>query len=640
MKDPESWEPDRRIQLWGRICISLIMIGFLATTFRIGQLKLDPPSELIPHLGARRSTIEEVGRRGRIFDRQYRLLAYSSRGYRLFADPAIVWERAWDPVKKRVQAGLDAGQEPNPFGEIAENVGPILGIQQQEIFKRLSSHADSRYVVLAQQIDDEAASRINQKKMIGLGMQERLIRHYPYGDLAAGIIGCVGFDPDRPTGFHERGASGIEYKRNEALLATSGTLSFQRDVRRQPLFIDKGSYEPASNGMDVFLTIDAVIQSHTEQILQRTVDESNATGGMALVLDVESGDILAMTDVLVERSKQRTLTSDPARLQNRRLSRNRCVTDSFEPGSTFKAFIWSAAVSEGVVTPEEMIPTPASGQGPLVIRKGRGVRRIRDFRDRYYGSVEFNEVLRRSLNTGMALVADRLTAEQMQNSILDFGFNQSTNCGLSGESAGQMTAKNQWNPTATHFSVAFGQEIAVTTVQMARAFAALCNDGLLQQIQIVKPVSPSEGPHYLPTTRRAVTSQSARKTREALYQVMESGTGKRARSDLYRMFGKTGTAQIAKKGGGGYYQDRVLANFIAAAPLQQPRIVVYIVIEDPDKSRVPNRYTGGSLAGPAGREIMEHALMYLGVPFDRESAQEHDLQSQWAAAELSQPASD
>ena len=331
----------------------------------------------------------------------------------------------------------------------------------------------------------------------------------------------------------------------------------------------------------------------TEQRLRRAVEELGAAGGRAVVLDPSTGELLAVADVI--GSTHADPSDDP------RLARHRCGTDPYEPGSTFKPFVWATALEAGVVTQMEVLPTPSNG--PHRTSKGR---RIRDAH--YRGPSTFRQVLVKSLNSGMAIVSERLSHTQLRSAVLAMGFGQPTACGLPGETDGIVTSHANWSHY-TQTSVAMGHEVSVTTLQMVRAFAAFARDGTLPDLTLLS--RSADAPLV---QQRVFQTETVQAARDAMREVMTEGTGRRVQSGLYSMFGKSGTAQLPKAEGGGYHEDRYVSSFIAAAPYDNPRLVVLCVIDDPDRSK--GVWYGSSTAGPVVRDVMESTLQYLGVPPD------------------------
>lgn len=586
-----------RVVLWGRVFLALIILGMFGLLGRVVQLKIHPDPRLLPAVGTSISTRFEQTRRGDLLDQKNRVMATSTVGYRLFVDPQMV---------------ADAST-------IAIDLGKLLKMDPMQIDQRLAPRANSRYVTIDQELEPWQVDALRKAAIKGVGLEPRLVRHYPHGDLAAGIVGRVGFE--------HNGQAGFENIFNSFMLPSMGKLTFLRDVHRQALWIDPNDYEPGRDGHDIRLSIDLVVQEFAEKRLRQAVEEFNAGGGRMVVLDCRTGEILAMTDILNSRPGWKEQTDDPARKINPALARNRCVSDPYEPGSTFKPFIWAVATELGKARPDEVLPLPS---GPWVTPYGRTIHDAH-----YYGPSDWRKVLVKSMNTGMAMVAERMTHAEMQMAIHRFGFGTKTYCGLPGETEGIVTKPKLWK-TYTQSSVAMGQEIAVTPLQMVRAFSAFARDGTMVDLSITAtgsdPYSATGAPSHPPAfgcgslvpgtsgtgsgggvVRRAIPLPIVLVAREAMKGVMEEGTGRMAQSVKYQSFGKSGTAQLPKKGGHGYWTDRYVASFIAGAPYSDPRIVVLCVLDDPDKAK---GHFGGAIAGPVVRDVIDDTLTYMGVPQD------------------------
>ena len=464
-------------------------------------------------------------------------------------------------------------------------------------------------MVLAPSLEPWQADAIASLRIPGVGLESRQSRVRPFGDLAAPIIGRVGWVGEGEAAREHAGQSGAEAKLDRQLAHEDGRITYRRDARGRTLHVAAGDFAPPQDGEDVRLTIDMVVQEIAERNLAEAVERSNAGGGQLVVVDLVDGGILAVADILRTPSGRSGFDRDPLRDQDSSLARPRAVTDPYEPGSTFKPFVWAYATELGLVRPDEELPTP-SGQA-MVIRHGRSARAIRDVR--YYGPSTWRRVLVKSLNTGMAIVSQRMTARQMQNALAAFGFGEPTRCGLPGESGGLVTNQSDWKMLYTQVSVSFGQEIGVTAMQMIRAFAALCGDGTLPQLHLFM----REGDPPMRTPQIAVSPATARLVREVMEEVMLDGTGRRARSERYRIFGKSGTAQLPRPDGSGYFEDRYRSSFLGGAPFESPRLAVLCVIDDPDRTAVPDAYGGGALAGPVVRDVIDETLAYLGVEADQ-----------------------
>ena len=585
--DPRSREQYERILRWGRGFGIAALVVLAASLGRVVQLKTKPGPELSPYLDPPTSTQRELGRRGDIVDARGRVLATSVVGYRLFIDPKA------SPDLER----------------LALELGPCTGLHPQEILQEIAARPGSRYIVLDRELDDWQVDAIRQKvassdgALKGVGLEPQLFRLYPNGEAAAAVVGFVGAE--------HRGLAGAEFRLDQGLASATGALVYERDAAGRVLWIDDERYQPKQDGLDMRLAIDLVVQEFVDEVLEKAAREFNARGARCVVMDVTTGDVLAMGDVLRKRKGFIEIISDEERSKHRALGRQRCTSDPFEPGSTFKPFVWASALELGKARPETRIPLPA---GVYTTSRGRAIRDVHS-----YPAVDFELVLVKSLNSGMAWIGERFTPRELRDRVLGFGFGQSTRCGLPGETDGLVTSQKNW----THYtqtSVPMGQEIGVTLMQMVRAFSAFCRDGTMAEPQIVRGPDGVERPAIVP--RRAISEPVAMRTREVMRKAIVDGTGKKANSELYEVFGKTGTPQlpIPKKlekrfGRKGYFEDRYIANFIGGAPYRNPRIVVYLTIDDPDR-RI--QHFGGMTAAPTAREIIDFTLGYLGVEPDTE----------------------
>ena len=355
------------------------------------------------------------------------------------------------------------------------------------------------------------------------------------------------------------------------------------------------------------LSIDIEIQRILERRLTRAVEEHNANGARAVVVDVRTGEILAMHDIVRPRPGMNDQLPADLADADPSLRPNRCATDPYEPGSTFKPIIWATATEHGHITDADELPCPQSTGW----RTPYG-RLIRD--THYYGKSSWRKVLIKSINTGMAMVAERMTHSEMREAVLRFGFGEKTRAGVPGETRGVLTPAKKWSKY-TQTSVAMGHEIAVSVLQMARAYCVFGRDGTMPELRLIAVADPLETMRF---ERQVVSPSIAKLTREVMHEVTTQGTGRKAVSAKYRMFAKSGTAQLYDAENGGYHEDRYTSSSVAGAPLETPRIVVVCVIDDPDKT--VGEYYGGRTAGPVVRDVIDETLSYLGVAPDQPGA--------------------
>ncbi|MDG2094331.1 MAG: penicillin-binding protein 2 [Phycisphaerales bacterium] len=561
----------RRIALWAIGCSVLACVAMLGISLRVLQLKTAPSDQLQALMGDPISTRPSVGRRGDLVDCRGRLLATSTIGWRAFIDPRLIED----------------------LGTIGVELEALIGLDAIETDQKLNRRLHSRFVPVSGILEEWQVDRINSADLAGIGLERRLVRSYPQGSTAARLVGAVGFD--------HQGLGGLEHALEDQLLGQSGKLKYLRDVRNRPMWVASNGYEPHVDAPPVRLTIDLAIQRYLEERLQEAVDACNAGGGRAIVIDPETGEILALSDIINKREGWPGQPEDSLRESHERLGRNRCVTDPYEPGSTFKPFVWAVATESGVASAKEVLPTPEA-----IPHRTTSGRRIRDVH--YYGPVTWRRVLVKSLNSGMAIVAERLSEQAMQDCVQRFGFGQRTGCGIAGETAGLVTSAKAWS-SYTQVSVSMGHEIAVTPLQMVRGFSAFARDGSLPSLRMVSEDDST------PIQQQAISTDMARQVREILEEVMTEGTGRQSQSEHYRLFGKSGTAQLPKVQGGGYHEDRYISSFIAGAPFNQPEVVVLCVIDDPDRSL--GAWYGGRVAGPVTRDVIDFTLEYMGVTPDK-----------------------
>ena len=549
--------------------LAAIVTGLMgASIYKIVSLKLSPPAQLLAATVTVNSTSRQLAIRGRILDRKGRILAASRTGFKLFVDPSIVED----------------------FEMISFELGEILSMPPSEIEQTLRSKPKSRYVVLSSLLSKEQVLAINTLSYRCLGLEERLVREYPHGDVGGALIGLVGTE--------HTGLAGFENQYNSKLTGESGKFVRSRDSKKNTVWISPDDFTPKSDGDDVQLSIDVVIQDIASTRLLAEVKRCNAGGGRIVVADPETGEILAMADILNPREGWTQQPEDPNRILDSRLGRNRCLTDPYEPGSTFKPFIWSVATELKKAKVDEILPIPSNG--PYITNANRPIRDAHP-----YGPSSWEKVLIKSMNSGMAIVSQRMSYAQLQDAVKRFGFGELTHIGLGGESRGILTSPADWDEY-TQTSVPMGQEIAVTPLQMVQGFCAFARNGTVPQLQLI--LSSDEDVMFV---RKAITPEIAALTRKIMGKVMTEGTGMNSRSKQYKLFGKSGTAQLPRADGSGYFEDRYIASFIAGAPIDNPKLIVLCVIDDPDKSI---GHYGGTVAGPVVRDVIEQSLNYLRVP--------------------------
>ncbi len=518
------------------------------------------------------NTLPLRGRRGAVLDRRHRVLAGSQDLPTIYADPRAIEDH----------------------GEAARRLARALALPAGAIKQALDYPSSRGYVVIQRGAGPSEVEGVKLLKIRGIGVHSEPSRMYPMGSLAAHVVGFVGSEG--------KGLEGIELAFETYLGARPGRRVVFRDFRRRAMFQEKDSYVPPRDGLHVVLTLDAVIQEVVEREVRKQVEHFGAQSGLGILMNPKTGEVLAMTSYpTFDPSRARSVPAD--------VRRNRVLTDPVEPGSIFKPYIMAAALAAGLARPEETI----------FCHNGLYVTGKRFLHDHHaYGNLTVAEVLAKSSNVGMAILGQRLGNTRMYTSLKAFGFGEAAGIDLPGEGNGLLMPLAKWNSYSTT-SVPMGQELAVTPIQIATAFSSLVNGGRLLRPRVVRAVIDKYGgvveDHRAVIGRgEALAPATAATMSELLVKVVNEGTGRKCNLDKWQVMGKTGTAQVPRRGRRGYEPDAYLASFIAAAPASDPSVVVLVMV------RKPNRrigYYGSVVALPAVRAILEEVLPYLGIPPDK-----------------------
>ena len=518
--------------------------------------------------GQHQQTVALVPQRGDIVDRNGELLALSLDVPSLFVRPRE----------------LGAGRARLP--EVARALGmPAAHVQAL-------ADRPQKFVWLRRQAFPREHDAVMALGLTGVGAVREPRRVYPHGSLAAHVLGYVGTDA--------QGLGGIEQRFDTLIRGTRRAISVERDAMGREFARGGLEAEPRA-GSRVELTIDARIQAAAERALASGVQKARAVSGTAVVLDPNSGELLALANHPTFNP------NDPAdwsaRASGARVG-NRAITNPFEPGSTFKAFVAAAALEERVVRPEELV---FCENGAWQVGKWT----INDAHP--HGTLSFAEVIQFSSNIGISKVAERLGRERYGEYLRRFGFGQPSGIELAGETWGIMRDPRSWARIDLVVQ-SFGQGISVTPLQMVAAYAAIANGGTLLRPHLVRRIVAPSGEVQREAVnkplRRVVGARTAELTTALLRRVVEEkgGTGGRARLDAFPVAGKTGTAQKVSPNGGGYSSKRI-GSFIGFVPADAPRAVILVLIDEPTGVAY-----GGVVAAPVFREIAAAAMQVLGVP--------------------------
>jgi cell division protein FtsI (penicillin-binding protein 3) len=490
-------------------------------------------------------------------------------------------------------------QVANP-AKTARVLAPIVRVDEATLLSRLSSGSQFAYVgrSLDKELADAAERAIDEHALTGLYFTTEPKRTYPAGSLASSLIGFVRTDS-------QEGLEGLEFAFDEELTGTPGTQIVERDAFGTPIPQAELLIEPAVPGADVVLTIDREIQYAAEQALLAGIARSNAAAGSVVVLDVQDGEILAMASLPgFDPADRGGVEPD--------VYRNRAISDVYEPGSTIKAVTVAAALNEGVITPGTLFDVPAE----LLIHE----KNYTDVGRKQSESMNVAQIVARSSNIGTILIQEELGNQLHYDYLKRFGFGSSTGTDLPAEATGVVHPVASWCPTTCGPSTAIGYSVDVTPLQMAAAFAALANDGVWIEPHVVREVIDGAGNRTTPdrVERPVISAETAETMLLLLRGVVETGTGWRAAIDGYAIGGKTGTTEKVIPGVG-YSETDVIASFIGIAPIDDPEIVIAVVLDSPhgevaegDDEPVELAF-GGVSAAPVFAEVAEAALHQLGI---------------------------
>lgn len=508
--------------------------------------------------------------RGTIYDRNGRELAVSLMAKSLYASPDEI------------------NQDPQ---WIADLLAPVLKMPVEAIKSRLMTGGS--FIWIKRTLDIELAEKvqkiIQENRVRGLHFLEESKRYYPNDYLAAHVLGFVGTD--------DVGLNGIETTLDRQIKGKLIRRRIDTDSYGMPIFDSVFSFSQNSQSKSVYLTIDSTIQFIVEKSLEQAMAATKAQAGTIIVMNPKTGEILAMAC---------RPNYNPNEFYNFQPQswKNRAVSVLYEPGSTFKTVVAAAALQEGVVTPQEKF----IDRGYVEVSG----RKIQNWSRESYGSISFEDIIKQSINTGFVQIGLKLGAARMNRYAELFGFGQVTDIELPGEESGILfkTEKMRDSDVAT---MAIGQSIAVTPLQLLTAVSAIANDGVLMRPYIIKEIANSDGKPGSVTSpqpvRQVITKETAETLIHLLEKVINQGGGKKAKVEGYHFAGKTGTAQKASSTDAGYQAGKYIASFVGFGPTDNPQLAALIVLDSPRGT-----YYGGQIAAPVFRQVMTQVVRYLNIP--------------------------
>jgi cell division protein FtsI (penicillin-binding protein 3) len=518
-----------------------------------------------------------------VLDKEFLLTQGQARHLRTVTLPAhrgMIQDRNGEPlaISTPVESVWVNPQELADEQQRIPELTRLLELNTSAVQRQLASRADREFLYLRRHIDPATAARVEALDIPGVYLQREYRRYYPDGEVTAHVVGFTNID--------DAGQEGLELAYDEWLAGEPGAKRVIKDGKSH-IVEDVESISLPSPGKDLRLSIDRRIQYLAYRELLAAIQEHQARAASAVVLDVRSGEVLAMVN---------QPSFNPNNRQNLRSSdmRNRAVTDVFEPGSTMKPFIAATALATGRYQPHTPVST-----SPGWMRVG--VNTVRDVHD--YGDLDLTGVIRKSSNVGISKVALSLAAEDIWTNLSDLGFGVQTFSGFPGEASGLLPHFSGWNAIETA-TLSFGYGVSVTPLQLAQAYAVLAGDGVRRSITFLHDAGATE-------ERRVMPAAITRAVRAMLEEAVgPDGTAPAARVPGYRVAGKTGTVRKSERGG--YSDSKYLAVFAGMAPASDPRVVMVVMVDEPSGGK----YYGGQVAAPVFSHVMAAALRLLAVPPD------------------------
>jgi cell division protein FtsI (penicillin-binding protein 3) len=539
-----------------------IAFCFIIVILRLADIMLLNHERLNKHARMQQLKSENVKvRRGMIFDRHGRELAVNLELESIYCNPSEV------SSPERAAAALSS----------------LTNKPSKAILTKLTS--DGQFVWLDRKLEPDIARKIKDAKIKGLGFMPDAKRFYPKGHLASHVLGLVDID--------NKGIEGAELKYESYLSRSGGKVFFARDAGGRRL---SQGVEMESKGNDLVMTIDEGLQYIVETELNNAMEQWRASAATVIMMDPFTGEILSIANRPAFNPNLRDRSNDRER-------RNRAITDCYEPGSTFKIIVGTAALEEEAV---KLDTTFDCSRGSVKV----GGRVIHDAHK--HGVLTFREVIQKSSNVGSVMVGMKLGREKVYKYAKAFGFGEKTGIDLPGEVSGWIRTPDKWSGMSIG-SIAIGQEVAVTPLQVLRAYSAIANGGFLVTPHVVSKVINPDG-HILwsfkPDYKRVISQRTAETFKEILKTVTEEGgTAKAAAVSGNFVAGKTGTAQMIDPVTKSYSKEKFVSSFVGYVPADNPRIAMIVVIYEP-KGQV----YGGVVAAPAFKRIAENALSYMNVP--------------------------
>lgn len=542
------------------VILAFVFLAFATLVGRIAYIQIVQPDKLIRQGDMRSVRVKSLpSARGIISDRNDEPLAVSVPVQAVWADPVAIFKHDGLKEKQRWYALAD-----------------VLGLERQKLLKRIQSNRKRRFIYLQRQVSPPMANYIRELDLVGIGLNNESRRYYPTGEISAHVIGVTGIDG--------HGLEGVESRYDSWLSGEAGKRTIRKD--RFGRVVENISLEEREQGKPLQLTIDQRLQAISYRAIKQAVADYRATSGSIVIIDVDSGEVLAMVNAPSYNPNNR---SD---LQSFRM-RNRTITDAMEPGSTMKPFVALAALENGTADENTVIDT---GNGIMQI----GGSRVRD--SSRIGKADLTTIIKKSSNIGVAKLALDMPLQALLGMYSSVGLGSLSGVNLLGETSGLFPDRRRWSPFEIA-TLAFGYGISVTPVQLAHAYATLGSYGLYRPLHIIKDNKQL-------TSTQVVSQENAKNVLEMMEAVTQKGgTATRAAVPGYRVAAKTGTSRKATAGG---YSDEYVALVAGIAPVSDPKVAMVVVVNEPQG----DDYYGGKVAGPIFSEVMKATLQLLNVAPD------------------------
>ena len=584
-------EKENNNRIPGLWFILLLFCGFIAVLARCYYLQYFRYDEFKSRADRQQlKIIENSARRGMILDRKGRILAASRTGYSIAIDPKVMDDSLSD----------------------ISNIARLLDLAVEPLYDEFKERKNQRFMYVKRDIDKDTADKVRNLGIQGVVVRQEFFREYPMGSVAPSVLGI--------TDSYNAGLEGLELQYDKYLCGVPGRTLYRMDVLRRPVgpHTLQESTE-ARDGYNLVITIDSVIQGYAQEALKKTCEKFHARDAVCLVMVPQTGELLACAsypDFDIRRARDYEVVQ----------RKNGAINLIYEPGSIFKPISIACGVNKKVVNVNTIIDCL---EGPF---RQKGLGRIGEYKN-YFGKISVTEILAKSSNIGTAKIALMMGKEYFHDMIGKFGFGKKTFVDLPGEEVGIFP--DAWTDKDYTFTrSSFGQGISVTPLQLLRAFCAIANGGKLVRPFVASGVTDENGvvenfrKFSLPvfddvtlevndTAEQVISKDCSAQMIKALTRTVETGTGTECKMDKWTAFGKTGTANVPKTDGRGYEDYKWNVSFIAGAPTADPKVCILVTVRDPDRS-LGLGYTGGKVAAPAAKEVLEQTLAYLMVEPDKE----------------------